>query len=205
MSTQLENKPTTVEPPVLDAQDRFLLKHPKLKDFTDKHPEIYKIIKFFIAGAIANVPEILVYILFLDVILVSLQSVSLPDFAIFNFMRDSLNFEFEKGIADMYAFMISTAVGYAVAFVLNRKISFKADANVALSTFLYAFMVIFTIGANSVIGPILRDGIAKTGMPGTLVNIISKFLGMAIPGLWTYPCNRFIIHRQRKPKGEAGS
>ncbi|MDR0884130.1 MAG: GtrA family protein [Oscillospiraceae bacterium] len=180
----------------LDAQDRFLLKHPKLKAFTDAHPEIYKIVKFFIAGGISNVPEILVYLLFLNVVFASLQSTPLPDNGFFEFIGRFVTFE--KGIADMYAYMISTAVGYAVAYVLNRKISFKSDANIALSTFLYVLMVIFTIGANGVIGPVITAAVGKVGLPATLTEIIGKFLAMAVPGLWTYPCNRFLIHRHKK-------
>lgn len=34
----------------------------------------------------------------------------------------------------MYSYFISTVVGYAIAFVMNRKITFKADANPLLST-----------------------------------------------------------------------
>jgi len=200
MSNQLETKPTIIETPQPDAQDRFLAKHPKLKAFTDKHPEIYKVIKFFMAGAVANVPEILVYMLFLNIIFASLLGQPLPNIGIFDFITNTLNIDFPKGIADMYAYMISTAVGYGVAFVLNRKISFKADSNVALSTFLYVLMVIFTIGMNGIIGPIITASIEKTGMPDAIVQIIAKFLGMMIPGIWTYPCNRFIIHRQRKLK-----
>ena len=192
------NETVKIETPVVDAQDRFLAKHPKLRNFTENHPEIYKVIKFFMAGAIANVPEILVYMFFLNIVFVSLQTTPLPNIGIFNFLQDRLNFSFEKGIADMYSYMISTAVGYTVAFILNRKISFKADSNIALSTFLYVLMVLFTIGANGVIGPIITDGIGKTGLPDAIVQIISKFLGMAVPGLWTYPINRFVIHRQKK-------
>ena len=36
-----------------------------------------------------------------------------------------------------------------------------------------------------------------------LGTIVSKLIGMAVPGLWTYPCNRFIIHRKKKSTIEA--
>lgn len=45
----------------------------------------------------------------------------------------------------LYTYMISTTVGYTIAFILNRKITFKADANPAVSMALYAVMVLFTI------------------------------------------------------------
>ncbi|MDR1409472.1 MAG: GtrA family protein [Oscillospiraceae bacterium] len=190
--------PKHVATPEMDAQDRFLAKFPVFKAFTDKHPEIYKLIKFFVAGGISNVPEILVYLLFLNVVFVSLKGTPLPDIGFFAFVSRFVTFK--DGIADMYAYMISTAVGYTVAFILNRKISFKADANIALSTFLYVLMVIFTIGANGIIGPAITAAVGKLGMPAVLTQIIGKFLAMAVPGLWTYPLNRFIIHRHKKPE-----
>jgi hypothetical protein len=33
--------------------------------------------------------------------------------------------------------------------------------------------------------------------------MVIKLIGMAIPTLWTYPCNRFIIHRKKKPQTTA--
>ena len=56
----------------------------------------------------------------------------------------------DQGVILVY--MISTAIGYAIAFVMNRKISFKADSNVVLSVTLYIIMVLCTIFANELIG-----------------------------------------------------
>jgi putative flippase GtrA len=122
----------------------------------------------------------------------------LPNNVFFDFLSDKLHMTFDHGVASVYSYMISTAVGYSVAYVLNRKISFKSDANLALSTVLYALMVVFTIFANAIIGPIIDAAVAKTGMPDILTQIVGKFITMAVPGLWTYPCNRFIIHRKKK-------
>ena len=52
----------------------------------------------------------------------------------------------------MWAFIVSTSIGYAIAFVLNRKVTFKADANPTLSIILYILMVLFTICATTLIG-----------------------------------------------------
>ena len=95
--------------------------------WTEKHAEFWKFIKFNCAGALSNIPElatqlILVYLVF--------KSADAPDAR-------------ESKIANYCA----TFVGYAVAFVLNRKITFHADANPYVSTILYIIMVIFTIWA----------------------------------------------------------
>ena len=88
-------------------------------------------------------------------------------------------------------------MGYAVAFILNRKITFHADANPLVSTILYVIMVIFTIWAKGYVGPWLSE-FTNSFLPVAIAPTVATLLGMAVPTLWTYPCNRFIIHRKKK-------
>lgn len=81
---------------------------------------------------------------------------------------------------------------------LNRKITFKADANPAVSMALYAVMVLFMIFANGWIGSAMTTWARENGWTGNLCDMVIKVIGMLIPMLWTYPCNRFLIHRKRK-------
>ena len=126
--------------------------------WTEKHAEFWKFIKFSCAGALSNIPEFLTQLFLL--------------YLVFNCADDP------NARGTQISYYCSTFVGYAVAFILNRKITFHADANPFVSTVLYVLMVIFTIWAKGIIGPLI---------------------GMAIPTVWTYPCNRFIIHRKKKP------
>ena len=103
----------------------------------------------------------------------------------------------------LYTYLISTTVGYAIAFILNRKITFKADANPTVSMILYVIMVVFTIFANGWIGSAMTTFAQSHNLVGNLWDMVIKLIGMAIPTLWTYPCNRFIIHRKKQPETEA--
>ena len=98
----------------------------------------------------------------------------------------------------LYTYMISTTVGYTIAFILNRKITFKADANPAVSMALYAVMVLFMIFANGWIGSAMTTWARENGWTGNLCDMVIKVIGMLLPMLWTYPCNRFTTHRTRK-------
>ena len=144
--------------------------------WTEKHAEFWKFIKFSCAGALSNIPElatqlILVYLVF--------KCADAPE------SRET-----------QIAYYCSTFVGYAVAFVLNRKITFHADANPIVSTILYVVMVIFTIWAKGIIGPWLSN-FTNSFLPVALAPTVATLLGMAVPTIWTYPCNRFIIHRKK--------
>lgn len=158
--------------------------------FTEKYKELWKFIKFSFAGASSSLVELGVHMLFIKVIFKDLVAQKI-DNEILNMIKiDS------KGV--LFSFIISTTVGYTIAFILNRKVTFKADSNVALSTFLYVLMVVFTILANGWIGSAITGFAAEKGLSGGFWDLVIKIIGMAIPTLWTYPLNRFVIHRHKK-------
>lgn len=160
------------------------------KKFTEKHAEIWKFIKFTIAGGSSSAIELVVHMILLNTAFKALTAVPITNSAL-----EMIGIQ-SKGY--LYTYLISTTVGYAIAFILNRKITFKADSNPALSMFLYFIMVVFTIFANGWIGSAMTMFAQAHSLTGNLWDLIIKLIGMAIPTLWTYPCNRFIIHRKKK-------
>jgi len=81
---------------------------------------------------------------------------------------------------------------------LNRKFTFAADANPALSIFLHFCMVTFSIIATSYVGmEILRisKNIGYEALGKALARPISTIAATA----WLYPLNRFVVHRKKKP------
>jgi len=165
-----------------------------------KHPEIWKLIKWMAVGMIANVPEVGVHQLCLR----GFRVLGVANLGIFTFMRSIIApVEGYEQATVVYAFMLSTAVGYTIAFILNRKATFHADSNVALSTFLYVLLVIFVIFSNGlIVGPFVFNLIERLHMSPTLSEVLSKVLCMLLPGLYSYPINRFVIHRKKKEKVE---
>lgn len=164
-----------------------------VKGFFAKHSELLKFILFNIAGALSSAVELVIHFVLEKWVFASLMGVAIGG------IFAKLGYG-DKG--SMLSYLISTTIGYAIAFVLNRKVSFKADSNVALSVFLYILMVIFTIFMNSfVIGQLLDQWITvpltNKGMENLGI-LVSKMIAMAVPVIWTYPCNRFIIHRKKK-------
>lgn len=163
--------------------------------WTEKHAEIWKFIKFSIAGGGSSAIELVVHMILLNTAFKALTSVAITNSA--------LNMIGIKSKGYLYTYLISTTIGYLIAFILNRKITFKADANPALSITLYFVMVVFTIFANGWIGSAMTSFAASHNLTGNFWDLVIKLIGMAIPTLWTYPCNRFIIHRKKKSTIEA--
>lgn len=166
--------------------------------FTEKHAEIWKFIKFTLVGFSSTIVELGVFYLLQYVVFKSIAHAPMPDNGFFKFLS-SIGLAEGKGI--FYAYVISTTIGYIIAFILNRKTTFKADSNVVLSTVLYILMVIFTIIATAWIGTKFQNFMVAHDMKA-LGDVIAKPLVAALATAWTYPLNRFVIHRHKKPAEE---
>lgn len=167
----------------------------KAVSFTQKHSEIWKFIKFTFTGASTSVLELAVFAFLQYVVFKSLNQVPVTDSPILDF----LGIEY-KGY--MYSYFISAVIGYAAAYIMNRKLTFKADANPVLSTVLYAIMVVCTIAFNTWFGAYLGTVIQNKGYDSVFIVLLTKLVVMTVPTLWTYPLNRFVIHRKKKTKDE---
>ena len=162
-----------------------------MSNFTEKHAELWKFIKFSSVGASSTLVEMGVFYLLQYVVFKSILHDPLPENAVLNLLK------LTQGKGYLYAYIISTTIGYAIAFVLNRKTTFKADSNVALSTTLYVLMVVFTIFATAYLGTQFQLIMANHGYQA-LGDAIGKPLAAGIATVWTYPLNRFVIHRHKK-------
>lgn len=167
----------------------------KITAFINKHEEIWKFIKFSFTGASTSVLELGIFMFLQYIVFKSLNEVRVTDNAVLAF----LGIEY-KGY--LYSYAISAIIGYAAAYVMNRKLTFKADANPVLSTVIYSIMVIFTITFNTWFGAFLGTIVKNNGWDNVIVEMITKVIVMTVPTLWTYPMNRFVIHKKRKGNTE---
>ena len=165
----------------------------KIEAFTLKHKELWKFIKFTFTGASTSVLELAVFMFLQYVAFKSLNEVPVTDSPFLAF----LGIEY-KGY--LYSYAISATIGYAAAYVMNRKLTFQADNNPVFSTVVYVIMVVGTILFNTWFGAYLGTIIKNNGWDNAVVEMIVKVIVMTVPTLWTYPLNRFVIHRKREIK-----
>ena len=163
----------------------------KAKAFVEKHSEIWKFIKFTFTGASTSILEMAVYAALQYGVFRSLQGVPVENSPVLEF----LGIEY-KGY--LYSYLISAIIGYAAAFLMNRKLTFKADANPLVSSILYAIMVICTITFNTWFGAFLGTIVTNNGWSNFWVDMLLKLVVMTLPPVWTYPLSRFVIHRKKK-------
>lgn len=160
-----------------------------------KHPELWKFIKFNITVVLTSALDIATYLFLLYCVFNGLNNTELKE----NALLSLLGIHY-KGY--LYSYLISTTVGYVAAYIINRKITFRSDISVAYSSVMYFILAVFNILVSSYIGGVFGSFIASNELSNPLVEIVSKFVIINIPTIWTYPLERYVIQIKRKTKAQ---
>lgn len=162
------------------------------EQFVKKHAELWKFIKFNISVLVTSAIDILSYLVLLYFVFKSCNGVELGD----NALLSLLGIRY-KGY--LYSYLISTALGYISAYLINRRVTFHSDVNPLYSSVLYIVLAVFNILVSSYIGSVFGTYMSIHNMSNPITEIISKFVIINIPTLWTYPLERYVI-QINKPK-----
>lgn len=162
------------------------------EQFVKKHAELWKFIKFNISVLVTSAIDILSYLVLLYFVFKSCNGVELGD----NALLSLLGIRY-KGY--LYSYLISTALGYISAYLINRRVTFHSDVNPLYSSVLYIALAVFNILVSSYIGSVFGTYMSIHNMSNPITEIISKFVIINIPTLWTYPLERYVI-QINKPK-----
>lgn len=163
------------------------------KSFIERHTELWKFIKFNITVIITSALDIISYMILLYAVFSTMNDIPLPD----NALLSLLGIKY-KGY--LFSYLISTSIGYIAAYLINRKITFHSDVNPVYSSVLYFALSVFNILISSWIGGIFGSVIAAKGISSPILEIVSKFIIINIPTIWTYPIERYIIQIKKKSK-----
>ena len=82
--------------------------------WSKKHAELWKFNKFSIAGGSSSAVELIVHMVLLNTAFKVLTSVPV--------VNDALNMIGITSKGYLYTYLISTTIGYAIAFILNLKL-----------------------------------------------------------------------------------
>lgn len=159
--------------------------------FKKKHAELWKFIKFNITVFVTSALDIILYLVCLYLIFKPLNASPLPDNALLSFLGIRY-----KGY--LFSYLISTTSGYAAAYVMNRRLTFHSNINPAYSSSLYFILAVFNILVSSWIGGAFGSFMTARAISNPVTEIISKFIIINIPTIWTYPIERYLIHRVKK-------
>lgn len=152
----------------------------------NNRPELWKFLKFNISVIVTSVLDVVTYLVLIYTVFKSLCDSQLPDSALLSLLGI-------KYRGYLYAYIISTSVGYIAAYIINRKITFESNVNPLYSSVLYFILALVNILVSSWIGGIFGSVMVSRGINTPLMQIVSKFIIINIPTLWTYPLERYVI------------
>ncbi len=161
-----------------------------LKTFAGKHAELWKFIKFNITVIITSALDICVYMVLLYYVFAPLNTQPLPESELLSFLGIRY-----KGY--LFSYLISTTAGYVAAYIMNRKLTFHSDVNPVYSSVLYFMLALVNILVSSWLGSIAGTFMTKYSLSNPITEILSKFIIINIPTIWTYPLERYIIQIKR--------
>lgn len=161
----------------------------KIKEFTDKHAEIWKFIKFTFAGTSSSIVQYAVDVLFHYVVFAGLKGQTV-DNAVFRFLG------IDSQMDAAYAYFVAATVGYAVAFIMNRKVTFQANNGLTAGIIIYIVMVVATIFITAWMKAKFFGLAVASGHDNAFVDFLIDLAVIIIPFVWTYPLQRFVIHKK---------
>lgn len=165
----------------------------KLTRKSAKKSELWKFLKFNICVVVTSVLDIISYMFLLYVVFKGQCNTPLPESALLSLLGIRY-----KGY--LYSYLISTSIGYIAAYLINRKVTFKSNINPLYSSVLYAALAIFNILVSSYLGGVFGTYIASHGISSPIIEMVSKFIIINIPTIWTYPLERYIIQINKKER-----
>lgn len=154
---------------------------------------MWKFLKFNICVVVTSVLDIISYMFLLYVVFKGQCNTPLPESALLSLLGIRY-----KGY--LYSYLISTSIGYIAAYLINRKVTFKSNINPLYSSVLYAALAIFNILVSSYLGGVFGTYITSHGMSSPTIEMVSKFVIINIPTIWTYPLERYIIQINKKER-----
>lgn len=168
-----------------------------------KKPETWKFIKWCAVTNAVNVLDVGLYYILLALMTESFQRAPIGGPLWWqNFLATvGLN----DGLGILIAFLFSISLGYVLEFIINRKLVFKANNGVALSSLLYALNALLVIVVGSWFGTWFTMLLVNRGASAVLIALLPKPLQVALPMLWSYPANRLIVFTQKKEQNNGNS
>ena len=170
----------------------------KFKAFTEKHARLWELVKFMFTACSTTV---LYYIIFW--IGQAALTEPLKDVQVNNAILRFLGYDANLGLAISY--LSASFLSYVASYIMNRKVTFKSNSNIALSTILFALMVVVTTAFTSWFGTFVTEwATAKGGFwaSGFMSSLVIPTVAMLIPFVWTFPFQKYVIYRNKPVEEE---
>ena len=170
----------------------------KFQAFTQKHAQLWEMIKFVFTACSTTIVYYIIFWVVGAILKKPLAGVSV-DNAILHFLG------YDKDLALAISYLSASFLSYVASYIMNRKVTFKSNSNILVSTILFALMVVVTTAFTAWFGTFVTTWASAKGgfwASGFMNNLVYPTIAMLIPFVWTYPFQKFVIYRNKKTEPE---
>ena len=112
---------------------------------------------------------------------------------------------FDKNMALALSYLSASFLSYVASYIMNRKVTFKSNSNVLVSTILFALMVVVTTAFTAWFGTTVTSWLVATkgiSTKGIVASLVIPTLAMLIPFVWTFPFQKYVIYKNKPEESE---
>ena len=171
----------------------------KFKSFTEKHAQLWEMIKFVFTACSTTIVYYIIFWVVGAVLKKPLEGVTVES-SILHFLG------YDKDLALAISYLSASFLSYVASYIMNRKVTFKSNSNILMSTILFALMVVVTTAFTAWFGTFITTWASAKGgfwASGFMSSLVFPTVAMLIPFVWTYPFQKFVIYRNKKEPEEA--
>lgn len=164
----------------------------RLARVKDKHPVFYQFLSFAALGGVVTVVDFAVFSLCRY--LIYLPFLDTPfHFWLFDYGKEA------GGLCAFLSFVTSFVLAQIVSFIMQRRVTFKANNNTAASAAMFTVLILFIFWVNLVL-PTVTVPFLSRFMGADLAAFLGKSMNMTLSMLIEFPVDKFIIMRRKEPR-----
>ena len=156
----------------------------------DKHPVLYQFLSFAALGGVVTVVDFAVFSLCRYLIYRPLLETPFR-FWLFDYGADA------GGLCAFLSFVTSFVLAQIVSFIMQRRVTFKANNNTAASAAMFTVLILFIFWVNLVL-PTVTVPFLSRFMGADLAAFLGKSINMTLSMLIEFPVDKFVIMRRKE-------
>lgn len=158
----------------------------------DKHPVLYQFLSFAALGGVVTVVDFAVFSLCRYLIYRPFLETPFR-FWLFDYGADA------GGLCAFLSFVTSFVLAQIVSFIMQRRVTFKANNNTVASAAMFTVLILFIFWVNLVL-PTVTVPFLSRFMGADLAAFLGKSMNMTLSMLIEFPVDKYIIMRRKEPR-----
>ncbi len=165
-----------------------------IKKWIESHPGAWQFIKFNVFANVATAANFITMWLGTTFLFTGLQDIPFKLWIFDYTTEDSLM------LAGFISFLIATTIGQIVNYIVQRKVTFKSNADFGKSIPKYIVMVIVIVIISTALPGKTQEILAGIGIPKALLPLGANLINLAVQVIISFTAMKYIILPEKVPE-----